>query len=307
MIVEPTFLAISSAAAAIRSGLLAGMPTETVYGIAGDAMNALAVQNIFNLKGRPADNPLIVHLAHIDQIESVAKNIPKEAYRLAKTLWPGPLTMVLEKRPEVPLITTGGLETVAIRIPRHPVAIALIELAERPLAAPSANKFMGLSPTRAENIDPKIAAGLAVILDGGPCEVGVESTVIDMTIWPPRILRLGGLHRPLIESVVGAILEDSGKADAARRSPGQYPRHYAPLTQIRLASAVSSEEAGLSFSSSAGPHQIVMSRLPQEYAHQMYAAFHALDQQGHKEIVVESPPRTQEWEVVWDRLRRASG
>ncbi len=283
------------------------MPTETVYGIAADALNPIAIQKIFELKKRPADNPLIVHLAHVDDLALVTATVSPAALSLAESFWPGPLTMVLPRAESVPLITTGGLDSVAVRIPRHPVARALIRLSQRPIAAPSANPFMRLSPTRAENIDSEIAGGLAMILDGGPCDVGLESTVIDMTEWPPRILRLGGLGREELEATVGVRLSvGPQEPQANRRSPGQYPRHYAPKTPLRIVEKLGAEDTGLVRGKSAQIHQIGMPNNPIGYAQKLYAALHTLDLRNPLEILVEAPPQTAEWEVVWDRLTRAS-
>jgi L-threonylcarbamoyladenylate synthase len=286
---------------AIRTGKLVGLPTETVYGIAADALNPDAVAAIFRLKQRPADNPLIVHLAHADDVVRVATAFPDAARRLAERFWPGPLTLVLPKRPEVPDITSGGLDTVAVRIPNHPVAHALIA-ATGPLAAPSANRFMRLSPTRASDIDPEIAAGLAVILDGGPCEVGIESTVVDATDNKIRLLRPGGVSAAQLAEIV----ELSTEPTAERRSPGLYPRHYAPRARLILKPELAPDDAGLTFDQPTNERQILMPKAPGKYAAQLYAALHDFDRLNPAIIVVQSPPETPEWSPVWDRLRRAA-
>jgi L-threonylcarbamoyladenylate synthase len=292
---------LAEAIDAIRAGNLVGLPTETVYGIAADALNPDAVAAIFRLKQRPADNPLIVHLAHADDVLRVATAFPDAARRLAERFWPGPLTLVLPKRHEVPDITTGGLDTVAVRIPNHPVAHALIA-ATGPLAAPSANRFMRLSPTRATDIDPEIASGLAVILDGGPCEVGIESTVVDATDDKIRLLRPGGISA----AQLAKIAELSTEPPTERRSPGLYPRHYAPQARLILKPELAPADAGLTFDQPTNERQILMPNDPGKYAAQLYAALHDLDRQSPAIIVVQSPPETPEWTPVWDRLRRAA-
>jgi L-threonylcarbamoyladenylate synthase len=295
---------IQRAAEAIRAGKLIGMPTETVYGVAANALDKQAVLSTFAAKGRPADNPLIVHLASIDSVLDVAASFPSEARRLASQFWPGPLTLVLPKRTEVPLVTTGGLETVAVRVPAHPVARALIEAAGVPISAPSANMFMGLSPTRAEDVDPRLVASLEFVLDGGPCEVGVESTVVDVSRTEIRLLRPGGVSRASIETALGFALVDSFGGE--RRSPGMYPRHYAPRTPVRVVKALGPGDAGIVTGVAAAENQISLPADPVEYAAGLYTALHALDRIGASEILVQSPPETGEWEAVWNRLSRAA-
>jgi len=300
-IVAPSAEAIRFAAQAIRDGLLVGMPTETVYGIAADAMNAAAVEATFALKGRPADNPLIIHLPSEESAGRVVSEFPESAQKLAASFWPGPLTLVLPKRPEVPSIVTAGLSTVAIRVPAHPVALDLLSAAGTPISAPSANRFMGLSPTRAEDISPEIAVGLAVILDGGPCEVGIESVVVDLSEGRPRILRPGAINAAQIEAVLGEPIS----MGTERRGPGMYPRHYAPRTPVRLVERLREQDAELTFEPSNNSAQIQMSRDPGSYAARLYAALSELDRLCLEEIRVERPPQTAEWAGVNDRLQKA--
>lgn len=299
MILPPTPENLQLAGAALGRGELVGMPTETVYGLAASLWNRDALRRTFAAKGRPTDNPLIVHVAHLEQLEEIVAEWPEDARRLAERFWPGPLTLVLPKRPEVPDEATGGLGTVAVRVPAHPVALRLIDAAGSPLTAPSANSFMGLSPTRAEHV---VVPGLAVVLDGGPCAVGIESTVIGLDGDVPRLLRPGGVPRGQIEAALGRTL--AGKGDV-RRSPGDYPRHYAPRTPLRLADSLGPNEAGLTFDEPADD-QIRLPRDPAAYGISMYAALHRLDAMGLEEIVVQAPPRTEAWEAVWDRLARAT-
>lgn len=304
-ILAPSPAALAEAGEAIRQGQLVGMPTETVYGVAADALNAEAVRRTFEAKGRPADNPLIVHIADVSEIDRVASDFPLAAAALAQRFWPGPLTLVLPKRPEVPDIVTAGLDTVAVRVPDHPVAQALLDAAGTPLSAPSANPFMGLSPTRAEDIAPSVAERLALILDGGPCEVGLESTVVSVFESPFRLLRPGRITRAEIEEVLGREILD--RDEEVKRSPGLYARHYAPRTPVRLTDRLGRLDGGVTFATPQGSNQIQLPREPITYGAALYATLHDLDRRGLPEIVVESPPQDAAWEAVWDRLRRAIG
>lgn len=296
---------LAEAGEAIRRGELVGMPTETVYGIAADAFNPEAVQRTFEAKGRPSDNPLIVHIGDVSEIDRVAADFPLAAAVLAQHFWPGPLTLVLPKHHDIPDIVTAGLDTVAVRIPDHPVAQALIDAAGTPLSAPSANPFMGLSPTRAEDIAPEVAQHLALILDGGPCEVGLESTVVDIHTQPFRLLRPGQITREQLEEVLEREVAD--REEAVKRSPGLYARHYAPRTPVRLAEKLSPLEPGITFEAPQNPNQIWLPQEPISYGAALYATLHDLDRRRLKEIVVEAPPQDQNWAAVWDRLARAVG
>lgn len=299
MILPPTPENLRAAGEALQRGELVGMPTETVYGLAARLWDREALRRTFAAKERPADNPLIVHIAHLEQLDAVVAAWPDDARRLAERFWPGPLTMVLPKRPEVPDEATGGLDTVAVRVPAHPIALRLIDTADSPLTAPSANPFMGLSPTRAAHVT---VPGVAMVLDGGPCAVGIESTVVDLSGEVPRLLRPGGVPRAQIEAALGRALE--GKGDA-RRAPGDYPRHYAPRTPLRLAPRLDEGDVGLTFDPPTGD-QIRLPYDPAAYGISMYAALHRLDALAPREIVVQEPPRNEAWEAVWDRLDRAT-
>lgn len=296
---------LADAGEAIRRGELIGMPTETVYGIAADAMNPEAVQRTFEAKGRPSDNPLIVHLADVSEVDRVAADFPLAAAVLAQRFWPGPLTLVLPKVDAVPDIVTAGLDSVAVRVPDHAVARALIEAAGTPLSAPSANPFMGLSPTRAEDIVASIAERLTMILDGGPCEVGLESTVVDVRHHPIRLLRPGRITKEELEETLER--EVLGRDEEAKRSPGLYPRHYAPRTPVRLVERLTANDAGITFHAPENPHQIQLPPDAATYGAALYATLHALDRQGLREIVIETPPKNPEWEAIWDRLKKATG
>lgn len=304
--VSATLENITLAADILRRGGLVAMPTETVYGIAVDATDAEAVRRLFDLKGRPADNPLIVHISDIQQISQVALECPAVAYRLAERFWPGPLTIVLRKRPEVPAEVTGGLDTVAVRQPRHPVALSLIAMLGHPVAAPSANRFMRLSATRVEHIDPEMLAGIDMVLDGGPCDVGLESTVLDLTEDPPRILRPGGITRGDIQAVLGAPLCTLTQTNG-RRSPGLYLRHYSPNSPLHLVDRLDPAQHGLVFGTPSNSAQIKMPLDPTAYASSLYDVLHRLDRTRPEAIFVERPPAKPEWEAVLDRLQKAGG
>ena len=201
---------IQEAAALIRSGELVGIPTETVYGLGADALNPVAVAKIYEAKGRPSDNPLIIHVPNDKTwLDRYCTNVPPLAYELAETFWPGPLTMILERNPIVPDRTTGGLDTVGIRCPDHPVTLAIIEAADRPIAAPSANTSGRPSCTTASEVMEDVGGKIAGIVDGGACSVGVESTILDLTVTPPRLLRPGGMPLEQLESVCGEIELDA--------------------------------------------------------------------------------------------------
>ncbi|MCA0359601.1 MAG: threonylcarbamoyl-AMP synthase [Armatimonadetes bacterium] len=304
-ILTPTPEAIQTAARTIRQGGVVVIPTETVYGIACDALNKDAVMRVFEVKGRPSDNPLIVHISDWDMLEMVAQDIPPLAKKFAEKYWPGPLTLVLPKRPEVPMETTGGLNSVAVRMPRHRVALDVIRQAERPIAAPSANVFMALSPTRAQDIDPEILVEVDVILDGGPCEVGLESTVLDLTDDTPRILRPGAITRADIQAITGRPLGLNPPPDV-RKSPGMYRRHYAPNARVVLVDALTEGQIGLSFEEPANPQQIKMPDDPIAYGAVLYTALRRLDKPETDTIFVQEPPDEPQWEAVLDRLRKAS-
>jgi L-threonylcarbamoyladenylate synthase len=229
--------AINAAAGILKQGGLVAFPTETVYGLGADALNPEAVCRIFAAKGRPADNPLIVHIAHPDKMSALAVNIPPEAYLLSRHFWPGPLTLVLESKRTVPSVTTGGLDSVALRIPRHPVALALLNAAGLPIAAPSANLSGSPSPTTARHVLDDLAGRIDAVLDGGPCEVGLESTVLDIRGGQPLILRPGGVTAEEIAKVLGQhcpIAAWQHDTDEPPPSPGLKYTHYAPRAPLYL-------------------------------------------------------------------------
>ncbi len=296
---------IAVAAKSIRDGRMVVMPTETVYGLAVDATNPAAVDKVYQAKERPADNPLIVHIAGIEEVLTVAAEFPEAARALASRFWPGPVTLVLPSAGTVAPQVTGGLDTVAIRMPSHNVAISLIRASGLPLAAPSANRFMKLSPTRVEHLDPVILSKAAAVLDGGPCEVGVESTVVDCTTETIRILRPGGVSRAEIEAALGSPLGEI-PPQASVASPGMYPRHYSPKTPVRLVDRLDPSMAGLTFGEPSSLVQMKMPRSAGAYASVLYDCLHHLDALDQAVIFVERPPDDPEWEAIRDRLTKAS-
>ena len=315
MIVEPTAETVSEAARLLRDGGLVAFPTETVYGLGGDATNERAVAAIFEAKGRPQFNPLISHV--LDATE--AKRFVEwndVAEKLAARFWPGPLTFVLPRSKDSPiaLLASAGLDTVAIRAPAHPVAQALIRAAGRPLAAPSANRSGAVSPTRAQHVAESLGERVPLILDGGPCLVGVESTVIDLTTAVPTLLRPGGATREAIEAAIGPIALSHAipSGDAARKSPGQLDSHYAPSRPVRLnAASVGADEGLLAFGPSPPAGAMLTCNLSPtgnlaEAAANLFAQMRLLDRPGIGRIAVMPIPETGLGLAINDRLRRAA-
>jgi L-threonylcarbamoyladenylate synthase len=300
--VQPTRENLALAASHILGGALTVLPTETVYGLAANAMSPTAVEKIFQLKGRPADNPLIVHIASLKQMELFVEAIPKEVHKLAEAFMPGPLTIVLPKLPHISDVLTGGLNTVAIRMPDHPACLAVMELGDLALAMPSANPFMAISPTSAQMIDSTISNGVAMIIDGGPCPIGIESTVLDLT-GEPTILRPGSVLREDIELVLSKVVRDGG---TGRKSPGMYQRHYAPRTSCTVTSKLSDSQPGLVLEAPANQLQIHMPLEPVSYARQLYASMAEMDSLGLEEFFIQAPPMNVHWVAIWDRLAKAT-
>ncbi len=303
---------IKDAAALLRDGRLVAFPTETVYGLGANALDLVAVSRIFEAKGRPRTSPLIVHVSSIEMARELAAEWPDAAQRLAERFWPGPLTLVVKKRPLIPDIVTAGLPTVGLRMPAHPVALALLREAGISVAAPSANRFTQLSPTTAEHVRRGLGRRVAYVLDGGPCEVGIESTVLSLVEEPFVVLRPGGISRSQIEDLVGPVALHDQPTTAAHPSPGMHPLHYSPKTPLILVSegAVPERGHGTYLQLHSGPlheaHVVPMPDSPREYASRLYAVLHDLDDAGYDWIAVEAPEETPEWEGVLDRLRRAS-
>ncbi len=313
----PTEEAIAEAARVLRAGGLVVFPTETVYGLGAHALDAYAVARIFEVKNRPRFDPLIVHIADPSGMEELWEAVPDRARRLIERFWPGPLTVVLPKRPVVPDIVTAGLPTVAVRMPSHPVAQALIRTAGVPVAAPSANPFGHLSPTRVEHIAPALRARVDLIIDGGPCEFGVESTIVGVTEEAVTVLRLGAVPVEALEAVVGPVTLSTGSPDRPM-SPGQLPRHYAPRTPVRVLRPgetvpTSGRRVGyLAFRQvPVDPSfQAVEVLSPtgdlREAAARLFDCLHRLDEAGLDVIYAEPVPEVGLGRAIMDRLRRAA-
>jgi L-threonylcarbamoyladenylate synthase len=284
---------VAQAAELVRRGGIVAMPTETVYGLAANALDAAAVERIFEAKRRPRTSPLIVHVDSVEMARELASEWPESAERLAAAFWPGPLTLVVSKRAIVPDVVTAGLPTVGLRMPRHPVALELIRLAGVPVAAPSANLFSGLSPTTAAHVREALDVP---VLDGGACQVGIESTVVSLA-GRPTLLRPGAVSRAQVEAVAGPVALYSGHEGAAP-SPGLHHRHYSPRTRLVLGPPpAEGRGARVPIGDPADPAT---------YAAALYDTLHRLDREGLDWIAVEPPPDTPEWAAVNDRLRRAS-
>lgn len=331
--------AVERAAAILREGGLVAFPTETVYGLGADGFNPEAVARIFAAKGRPADNPLILHVTGADMLEGVARELPPPARALMDAFWPGPLTLVLPRGPAVPAAVSAGLDTVAVRAPAHPVALALIRAAGRPLAAPSANRSGRPSPTRAEDVLEDLAGRIDAILDGGPTGIGVESTVVDVTVSPPVLLRPGGVPSEVLAAALPGLRRaeagaggDGGAGPA--RSPGMKYAHYAPRARVilvlgpagRVAEAVrrraeSLAQEGrrvaiLATEETAGAYHALGARAavqvlgsrgdPAGAGRRLFAALRDLDRLGAEVILAEGLPEAGLGEAVMDRLRRAA-
>ena len=315
---DPDAGAIRRAAGTLRRGGLVAFPTETVYGLGANALDPEAVGRIFAAKGRPSYNPLIVHVADAAAARALAAEWDGAAERLAGRFWPGPLTLVVPRRAEVPAAVTAGLPSVALRVPAHPVAHALLREAGIPVAAPSANRSTEVSPTTAAHVERSLGGRVDLILDGGPTPVGIESTVVSLAGPVPTLLRPGSVSIEELRDAVGEVaLPSSGPGGAAARpSPGMLDRHYAPRAEVRLFDAAGfprvDEEGGGSAvlvlrAATHPPGDVV--RMPadaREYAARLYATLHRLDDEGYRRIWVERVPDGPEWDGVRDRLRRAA-
>lgn len=316
---------IEEAALVIRGGGLVAFPTETVYGLGADSMNLLAIEKVFKAKGRPSDNPLIVHVADLPMANELAEEIPKKGILLSQSFWPGPLTLVVRRTSRVPGVVTAGLDTVAIRVPNHPVALSLLRKFGSGIVAPSANLSGRPSPTTAHHVLEDLNGCIDMILDAGPTRIGVESTVVDVTIDPPVILRKGGLTREAIENTIGP-LADTADEQLLRRSPGSRYRHYSPKGDLvivprgdsgRLRSIV--EQLHLrskkiacilhSIPQSEVPATVIVwnvSRLPEEFSHDLFRILRECDRLECTSIVVEAVEETGLGSAIMDRLKRAA-
>jgi len=317
--------AVRRAAELLRAGEVVALPTETVYGLAANALDARAVERIFQVKGRPAHNPIIVHVASVSMAKRCVAGWPVLAGKLARAFWPGPLTLVLPRARDIPGSITAGGPTVGVRWPSHPFIQAVIRECEFPLAAPSANPSNRISPTNAEHVRKYLGDRIRLIVDGGQAQIGIESTVLDISDAPPRLLRPGMIHEQALLAVTGELAVGAGESPEVLKSPGMLRKHYAP--RAKLVVWAWGEEAELRMRSAergvrnARVHLIAHTRIPAgvgwggvwviphdavAFARAIYATLHECDEAGAELIVVEALPGTPEWRAIADRLRRAA-
>jgi L-threonylcarbamoyladenylate synthase len=320
--------AVRRAAELLRAGEVVALPTETVYGLAANALDEKAVARIFEIKGRPANNPIIVHVAGIEMAKSCVKDFPLVANILAGSFWPGPLTIVLPRAKKIPEIVTAGGQTVGIRWPGHPFIQAVIRECNFPLAAPSANLSNRISPTNAEHVRAQLGGKIPLIVDGGQSQVGIESTVLDLSVSPPQILRPGMIHAESLAAVCGEVQSPRSKVqgpETALRSPGLLERHYSPKAKLLVLNW--RDEADLKFKIQNAKFKTqncfviahthipsggnfadvcVMPHDAEAFARAIYAELHRCDNAGAKAIVLETLPDSPEWSGIADRLRRAA-
>ncbi len=319
--------AVQRATERLRAGEVVALPTETVYGLAANALDEKAVAKIFQIKGRPAHNPIIVHVASNAMAQGCVKCWPELAEKLSKSFWPGPLTLVLPRAETIPDNVTGGGATVGLRWPSHPFMPAVIRECGFPLAAPSANLSNQISPTNAEHVRTQLAGRIPLIVDGGQSQVGIESTVLDLTVNPPRVLRPGMIHAESLAAVCGAVTSDTRQVAAPEtpRSPGMLQKHYAPKAKLLVLDW--QDEADLRKQLATRPwpttdvHVIAHTNVPagfgpanvsviphdaEAFARALYAELHRCDEAGAELIIVERPPETPAWSGIADRLQRAA-
>jgi L-threonylcarbamoyladenylate synthase len=297
---------LAEAARLIRAGRLVAFPTETVYGLGANALDTSAVELIYRAKGRPGTSPLIVHVSSVEAAREVSIEWPALADILTRRFWPGPLTLVLKKSGDIPDNVTAGLETVGVRMPAHPVALDLLKRADVPIAAPSANRFTHISPTTAEHVRESLGASVDLVLDGGPTNVGIESTVVMLSGQKPRLLRPGMISLVELEAVTQTAWDVASPAEGtsaagsdASLSPGLHSRHYAPNTPLFLLKPGQSPPTGRG-------RVLDMPGDPKAYAHRLYATLHEADREGLEWIALSEPPDEPLWHAIRDRLRRAA-
>ena len=319
-VVRATQVEIETAVQALRDGELVAFPTETVYGLGANAQNPAAVRKIFEAKGRPTTHPVIVHLDSQRYLHRWVSEVPELALRLAERFWPGPLTMVMPRAANVHDVVTGGQDTVAVRVPSHPMAQQLLTAFGGGIAAPSANRYGKLSPTRAEHVREELGERAKVILDGGECQIGLESTIVSFEDSSVRLLRPGAVTAAQIRQVAGELLMGAGRA--APRVPGGTPSHYAPTTPMTIvpageidAHAAAQSEGGRRVAVLAQrlplrAHKYVTwinaGRRPEQYGHDLYANLRTLDKAGCQRILVQDVPEGEPWDAIRDRLLRAA-
>jgi len=315
---------VREAAKLLTAGKVVAFPTETVYGLGADASNPAAVRRIFEIKGRPVDHPLIVHLSHLGQMREWALEIPDEAYQLAERFWPGPLTIILKRNKRVPDEVTGGQDTVGLRIPGHPVALTLLQKFGGGVAAPSANRFGRISPTTAQHVLEELGDQLEMIIDAGPCLIGLESAIVNLSGSEPILLRPGSLSVAKLEAALGGRRIARPEQVASPRVPGMLASHYAPWTPFAvmevsvlreklkslLAQGTTVAVMALASQRDSWPEGITLRLLPDtplDYACEMYSVIRALDSRGYDKILAAAPPGSSDWLAVRDRLFRAAG
>ncbi|HWD92892.1 MAG TPA: L-threonylcarbamoyladenylate synthase [Verrucomicrobiae bacterium] len=315
--------AVKRAVDLLRAGHVVALPTETVYGLAANALDAAAVARIYEIKGRPANNPIIVHVASVEMAKRCVSQWPPLADKLARAFWPGPLTLVLPRKKEIPDIVTAGGETVAVRWPSHPFIQEVIRACDFPLAAPSANLSNRISPTNAEHVVSQLGGKIPLVVDGGQSQVGLESTVLDLTAKPPRLLRPGMIHEDALMTVTEKLTLGVGESEEILKSPGQLRKHYAPKAKLIVLEWRDDADLRAQLSTRdirpAALHVLAHTHIPspggfarvsviphdaEAFARALYAELHYCDWLGAELIVVEAPPG--EWRAIADRLRRAS-
>jgi L-threonylcarbamoyladenylate synthase len=307
---------VRRAAQILRAGGLVAFPTETVYGLGADAASAQAIKQLYAVKRRPAEHPVIVHFANAESAFAWAREVPPAAKILAKRFWPGPLTLILKRSALAKDFVTGGQDTVGLRVPSHPVAHALLTEFDGAIAAPSANRFGRVSPTTAAHVREDLGGDVDLVLEGGPSEVGIESTILDLSGPRPALLRPGRISKDEVQAILGSEIAE--KTQASPRHSGGLERHYAPRTPALLVPSFDLDReiakgkdkvAVLAFSrpDERVEYWLRMPREPQAYAQKLYAALRELDTARCERILVEAPPDTPEWAAVRDRLVRACG
>jgi L-threonylcarbamoyladenylate synthase len=319
---------ITAAVALLKAGKNVAFPTETVYGLGADITNPAAINRVYEIKRRPINHPLIVHFAEMNRLDYWATDVPESARQLAEHFWPGPLTLILPRSSRVPLSVTGGQNTVGLRIPDHPIAFALLKALgpDKALAAPSANRFGRLSPTSAHHVHEELGQEVSMILDGGTCKVGLESTIISFYDSTVILLRPGGIPIASIEDILKQKIAFKKNQDITLRAPGTLTSHYAPVTPLEVWSTESIQQraqelskkgawialvvwSGFDHSSQASNeniHHFLMPADPIEYGQQLYATLRQLDQKGFSRLLAEAPPDDSAWLAISDRLQRAS-
>lgn len=320
-VVRATPIELAAAVQALRDGELVAFPTETVYGLGAHAGHPAALRRVFELKGRPTTHPLIVHIDSVRYLSRWAREVPESAARLAERFWPGPLTLVLPRAENVHRLVSGGQDTVAVRVPAHPMAQQLLTAFGGGIAAPSANRYGRVSPTRAEHVREEFGAEVRVVLDGGDCKLGLESTIVACLDGKVQLLRPGGVTLSQLEQVVGEVVTDT--TAPSPRVPGSSGAHYAPSTPLSVVAGdeleelvASLTEGGLRVGVLAQHPPMRAYRLttwinggarPENYAHDLYAHLRTLDKAGCARILVQQVPADERWDAAYDRLQRAAG